>query len=245
MHFFVIVTFPAVHMSCQAMSPVSPLWRPFPCWVDLFKIPPSEHSFWDDMQNNLLMNLHGLPIHFSLFNCGFWCLLAPPVHLPFIMQLFWAWSQILCSYSSHITATHTHYPYLVGDTLGWIFQETKLQHVEEVCGCLKGPSMNWIEDEGKQLKTWVEQNPLLGGTARTKPSDCIYRQRGKHIWFMFVACQTYTICPFYANHPELIYICILSQTGIIRLRFADIFPGHVFAETRLHKVRVNALKEDT
>lgn len=51
------------------------------------------------------------------------------------------------------------------------------------------------------MEIWVEENLLLGGTARTKPSDYIYRQRGKHIWFMFVACQTYTICPFYANPP--------------------------------------------
>lgn len=44
--------------------------------------------------------------------------------------------------------------------------------------------------------TRVEQNTLLGGTARTKPSDYIYRQREKRIWFMFVSCRTYTISPF-------------------------------------------------
>lgn len=60
----------------------------------------------------------------------------------------------------------------------------------------------------------VEQNRLLGGTARTKPSDSVYKQREEHIWFMFVACHTYTICLFYAAPPA-------SFTYVFKMKLLD------------------------
>ncbi len=86
---FVIVTFPAVHMSYQAMSPLFPTVKATAALVGSM-----QRSTWPRVDTKYLaVHLPLFPIHFIL-NCGFCCLLAPPVHLPFIMQLFWAWSQI-------------------------------------------------------------------------------------------------------------------------------------------------------
>lgn len=105
----VIVTIPAVHMSCQAMSPSSHCEGHFLVgWacaalhlasVTKCKISCSQFT------------MYFLSIFFS--NCGYSCLLAPPADLSFIMQLFWALSQIF----KVIPATpplSTHTPSLSG-----------------------------------------------------------------------------------------------------------------------------------
>lgn len=51
--------------------------------------------------------------------------------------------------------------------------------------------------------------------------------------------------PLLRNPSNLIYIRIHAQMGIIRLRFARYILLLRFCENRLHKVGVNALKEDT
>ena len=115
-------------------------------------------SFWVQTQNILQwIYIYFLSIFFS--NCGFSCLLAPPVHLPFIMQLFWTWSQIFrVILATPPLPTHTHHPYLAGDTWRRIFQETKLQQAGEGCGCLKGPRMNWEGGDRGDLG-WTEPTP--------------------------------------------------------------------------------------
>ena len=117
---YVIVTFRAAHMSCRAMSPHFPLRGTLPCRLGRCGAPPGQ-----DVAPGIrdAVDLHLFPIHFFLFTkCGFSCLLAPPVHLSFIMQLFWAWSQIFRDIlatppplPTHThTHTHTHTPSLSG-----------------------------------------------------------------------------------------------------------------------------------
>lgn len=203
MPFLVIVTFPAVHMSCQAMSPISHWEGNFlHGWAGAADHPANLQLLGVDANILQWIYIYFLSIFFS--NCGFSWLLAPPVHLPFIMYFFWAWSQI---FHRIILATP---PLPTVSSSGWGHWE------EDLLGNKAQASKRglWLL-EG----TRAEQNSLLGGTARTKPSDYIYRQREKHMWFMFVACRTYTIFPFLYNPFRLICICIHAQMRIIRLRF--------------------------
>lgn len=52
----------------------------------------------------------------------------------------------------------------------------------------------------------TEENSLLREDVLTKMSYLIWRQRSKHIWFMFEACQTHTSSLMFPH--RLICICI-------------------------------------
>lgn len=152
---FVIVAFPAVHPRCWAMSPSShwEQWR--------FLVGPCSSV---QQSKNWYLKFHtGFWLFFPAIiyaNSGFFCLLAPPVHLPSVIQFFWTWSQIFLSHLSHFAATRTQ---SIG-ILRRIFPETKLQQADTVCGCFKGPKMNWEEDRGTdETKSGVEENVLLRG----------------------------------------------------------------------------------
>lgn len=152
---FVNVTFPAVHMSSQAMSPIFHREGTLPRWLCLCSAPPDQAV--DSGTRHKISCCGFKSIFLSIFfrKCGLSCLLAPPVHLILITHLFWAWSE---SYASHTTTTHTHHPYLAGDPKRRIFQETKLQQAGEICGCLKVPRMN---QEGGNIGDvgWTEPSP--------------------------------------------------------------------------------------